>query len=140
MFELTGGEAHEVKGYDALMELCDARPEKLLGDKGYDADAIRDEAVAWPAWTDGSEQYVEFCDAIAVRAENVDRMQFQSKAGPLKLSQKPFWMRPSPRRTASSAEPRPPLGSTTSIVSPQNRRRPFRHRRGSGECSAAAGS
>jgi para-nitrobenzyl esterase len=39
------------------------------------------EAVAWPAWTDGSEQYVEFGDAIAVRAENVDRMQFQSKAG-----------------------------------------------------------
>jgi para-nitrobenzyl esterase len=39
------------------------------------------EAVAWPAWIDGSEQYVEFGDAIAVRAENVDRMQFQSKAG-----------------------------------------------------------
>jgi transposase len=42
-FELTGGEAHEVKGYDALMELCEAQPEKLLGDKGYDADAIRDD-------------------------------------------------------------------------------------------------
>jgi para-nitrobenzyl esterase len=39
------------------------------------------EAVAWPAWTDRSEQYVEFGDTIAVRAENVDRMQFQSKAG-----------------------------------------------------------
>src|SRR5580704_2598884 len=39
------------------------------------------EAVAWPAWIDGSEQYVEFGDTIAVRAENVDRMQFQSKAG-----------------------------------------------------------
>jgi hypothetical protein len=28
---VTGGEAHEVKGYDALMELHDAHPEKLLG-------------------------------------------------------------------------------------------------------------
>jgi transposase len=43
VFELTGGEAHEVKGYDALMELFEAQPEKLLGDKGYDADAIRDD-------------------------------------------------------------------------------------------------
>ncbi len=43
IFEVTGGEAHEVKGYDALMELCEAQPEKLLGDKGYDADAIRDD-------------------------------------------------------------------------------------------------
>jgi len=39
VFELTGGEAHEVKGYDTLMERCEAQPEKLLGDKGYDADA-----------------------------------------------------------------------------------------------------
>ena len=43
VFELTGGQAHEVKGYDALMELFEAQPEKLLGDKGYDADAIRDD-------------------------------------------------------------------------------------------------
>ena len=43
VFELTGGEAHEVKGYDALMELFEAQPEKLLGDKGYDANAIRDD-------------------------------------------------------------------------------------------------
>ena len=35
MFELTGGQAHEVKGYDALMELFEAQPEKLLGDRGY---------------------------------------------------------------------------------------------------------
>ena len=39
------------------------------------------EVVAWPPWSDGSEQYIEFGDAIAVRAENVDRMQFQNKAG-----------------------------------------------------------
>ena len=42
-FELTGGQAHDVKGYDALIELCEAQPGKLLGDKGYDADAIRDD-------------------------------------------------------------------------------------------------
>jgi len=41
VFELTGGEAHEVKGYDALMALFEAQPEKLLADKGYDANAIR---------------------------------------------------------------------------------------------------
>jgi transposase len=40
---LTGGEAHEVKGYDALMELCETQPAKLLGDKGYDTNAIRDD-------------------------------------------------------------------------------------------------
>ena len=38
---MTPGEAHEVKGYDALMELHDINPAKLLGDKGYDSDAIR---------------------------------------------------------------------------------------------------
>ena len=43
VFELTGGQAHEVKGYDALMELFEAQPEKLLADKGYDSDAIRDD-------------------------------------------------------------------------------------------------
>jgi transposase len=46
VFELTGGEAHDVKGYDALMELFEAQPEKLLGDKGYDANAIRDDLKA----------------------------------------------------------------------------------------------
>lgn len=29
-FALTGGEAHEVKGYEALTGLCDAQPEKLV--------------------------------------------------------------------------------------------------------------
>jgi transposase len=42
-FELTGGEAHEVKGYEALIELHDVAPDKLLGDKGYDSDEIRDD-------------------------------------------------------------------------------------------------
>ena len=39
------------------------------------------EAVAWPAWTEGSEKYEEFGDVIAVREENVERMSFQSAAG-----------------------------------------------------------
>lgn len=33
----------EVKGYDALMELYYVHPDKLLGDKGYDSDEIRDD-------------------------------------------------------------------------------------------------
>src|SRR4029077_17586302 len=37
------GEAHEVKGYDALMELHDINPDRLLGDKGYDSDDIRND-------------------------------------------------------------------------------------------------
>jgi Transposase DDE domain len=42
-FDLTGGEVHETQGFDALMELHDAQPAKLLGDKGYDSDEIRDD-------------------------------------------------------------------------------------------------
>jgi transposase len=42
-FDITGGEVHEVKAYDALMELHDIDPGKLLGDKGYDSDFIRDD-------------------------------------------------------------------------------------------------
>lgn len=38
---LIGGEAHEVKGYEALMGLHDTNPGKLLGDRGYDSDEIR---------------------------------------------------------------------------------------------------
>ena len=42
-FDISGGEVHEVNAYDALMELHDVNPKKLLGDKGYDSDAIRDD-------------------------------------------------------------------------------------------------
>jgi IS5 family transposase len=42
---VTGGEAHEVKGYDTLMKLHDVDPDRLLGDKGYDSDEIRDDLV-----------------------------------------------------------------------------------------------
>jgi len=40
---VTGGEAHAVKGCDALMELHDSNPDRLLGDKGYDSGDIRDD-------------------------------------------------------------------------------------------------
>jgi transposase len=40
---VTGGEVHEVKGYNALIELHDVAPDRLLGDNGYDSDAIRDD-------------------------------------------------------------------------------------------------
>ena len=39
-FDVTGGEAHEVKRYDPLMELHDNDPDRLLGDRGYDSDNI----------------------------------------------------------------------------------------------------
>jgi Transposase DDE domain len=39
------GEAHEVKGYDALMRLHEADPSKLLSDKGYDSDEIRRDLI-----------------------------------------------------------------------------------------------
>ena len=38
---MTPGEAHEVNGYDALMELYDRDPDRMLGDKGCDSDQTR---------------------------------------------------------------------------------------------------
>jgi transposase len=37
---LTGGEASDVKGYTPVMDEPGPEPKVLLGDKGYDADAI----------------------------------------------------------------------------------------------------
>jgi transposase len=42
-FDATGGEAHGVNGYEALIELHDVAPDRLLGDKGDDSDVIRDD-------------------------------------------------------------------------------------------------
>ena len=42
-FDITGGEVHETQGFAALMALHDAPPDKLLGDKGYDSDEIRND-------------------------------------------------------------------------------------------------
>jgi transposase len=35
------GEAHYLKGYEALMDECAPNPKVLLADRGYDADAVR---------------------------------------------------------------------------------------------------
>ena len=42
-FHLTGGQAADCKAYDTLIALPEIEPAALLGDKGYDADAIRDD-------------------------------------------------------------------------------------------------
>lgn len=41
---LNTGEAHDATAYDALMQTDDVRPKALLGDKGYDSDAIREDS------------------------------------------------------------------------------------------------
>jgi len=38
---ITAGEAHDLKGYDALMDENAPDPKVLLADRGYDADAVR---------------------------------------------------------------------------------------------------
>lgn len=38
---ITPGEAHDVKGYEPLMEEEAPEPKVLLADRGYDTDAIR---------------------------------------------------------------------------------------------------
>ncbi len=39
---LTGGEVHDIKGFEPLMAEPGPDPRVVLADKGYDADAIRD--------------------------------------------------------------------------------------------------
>ncbi len=38
---ITSGQAHDVTAYRALMEEVDCDPERMLADKGYDSDAVR---------------------------------------------------------------------------------------------------
>ena len=45
-FHLTGGEAADCTAYDALIGLPETPPEAMIGDKGYDSDAIRDDLKA----------------------------------------------------------------------------------------------
>jgi transposase len=40
---ITPGQAHDVTAFPALMQEVDCDPEQLLGDKGYDSDAVRQE-------------------------------------------------------------------------------------------------
>lgn len=41
-FELTGGEISDYSGADALMDLSVVTPRRLLADRGYDSDRIRE--------------------------------------------------------------------------------------------------
>lgn len=52
-FVVTPGEANDVTQYEALMELDESRPQSLLGDKGYDSDAIREDA-----WFHGTDPVI----------------------------------------------------------------------------------
>jgi transposase len=40
---ITPGQAHDVTAFPALMQELDCDPEQLLGDKGYDSNAVRQE-------------------------------------------------------------------------------------------------
>ena len=43
-FVITAGQAHDATAYDDLMKTDEKRPKALLADKGYDSDAIREDA------------------------------------------------------------------------------------------------
>jgi transposase len=43
-FVLTPGEAHDATAYDELMAVDETRPKALIADRGYDSDAIREDA------------------------------------------------------------------------------------------------
>ena len=43
---LTPGQAHDVQGFAPLFGMIDDRVEAFLADRGYDADAIREEIAA----------------------------------------------------------------------------------------------
>ena len=66
---MTAGEAHEVKGYEALIELHDVAPDRLLGDKGYDSDAIRN---------DLAKRGIEPVIPTAIEPQNADRIRSRS--------------------------------------------------------------
>jgi transposase len=40
---ITPGQAHDVTAFPALMQEIDCDPDQMLGDKGYDSEAVRDE-------------------------------------------------------------------------------------------------
>ena len=43
-FVITPGEARDATAYEELVDLDEARPEALLADRGYDSEAIREDA------------------------------------------------------------------------------------------------
>src|SRR5690349_18000384 len=40
---ITPGQAHDVTAFPVLMQEIDCDPDQMLGDKGYDSEAVRDE-------------------------------------------------------------------------------------------------
>jgi transposase len=40
---ITPGQAHDVTAFPALMQEIDCDPEQMLGDKGYDSEAVRND-------------------------------------------------------------------------------------------------
>ena len=40
---ITPGQAHDVTAFPALMQEIDCDPEQMLGDRGYDSEAVRDD-------------------------------------------------------------------------------------------------
>jgi Transposase DDE domain len=45
---ITPGQSHDVTAFSALMQEIDSDPEQMLGDKGYDSEAVRREiAQRW---------------------------------------------------------------------------------------------
>jgi hypothetical protein len=45
--EVTPGQTHDVTAYPALMHDIDCDPEQMLGDKGYDSEAVRRDRASW---------------------------------------------------------------------------------------------
>jgi transposase len=52
-FVITPGEAHDATAYDELMDVDETRPKALLADRGYDSDAIREDA-----WFHGTDPVI----------------------------------------------------------------------------------
>jgi hypothetical protein len=45
---ITPGQAHDSIAFPAVMQEIDCNPEHMLGDKGYDSEAVRRNAVVKP--------------------------------------------------------------------------------------------
>ena len=73
---ITPGQAHDVIAFPALMQEIDCDPEQMLGDKGYDSEAVRHEIeqrggeAAIPSTATRKIQHAVCC-AARVRNNNV---------------------------------------------------------------------
>ncbi len=58
---ITPGQAHDVTAFPALMQEIDCDPEQMLGDRGYDSEAVRDDCgIRFNADTDSSARRTAF--------------------------------------------------------------------------------